>query len=202
MAINVAIDRRSLLIGSLTMLAARPFSAPAFAAGEAIAFVSASKHADGRYSVLLLSVDGAILRDVPLSARGHDIAIHGPSGRAVAFARRPGTFAVAFTTMTNAPPVVFAAAADRHFYGHGVFSLDGRLLYVSENDIRGARGVIGIYDVASNYKKSASIRVTALARTRSFCCPTARRSQSPTAASTRCLISIGSISIATPCSRP
>lgn len=153
MAINVAIDRRSLLIGSLTMLAARPFSAPAFAAGEGIAFVSASKHADGRYSVLLLSADGAILRDVPLSARGHDIAIHRPSGRAVAFARRPGTFAVAFTTETNAPPVVFAAATDRHFYGHGVFSIDGRLLYVSENDIPGARGVIGIYDVAAGYKK-------------------------------------------------
>lgn len=135
------------------MLSARPLSGAALALPPDVAFVSASKHTDGRFSVLLLASDGGVLRELPLSARGHDIAIHAPSGRAVAFARRPGTFAVAFTLANVAPPIVFAAAADRHFYGHGAFSNDGRLLYVSENDIPGARGVVGIYDVAAGYKK-------------------------------------------------
>lgn len=151
---SMAIDRRNLLLGSLTMLAARPLSGGAFAADrQEVAFVSASKHDDGRFSVLLLSLDGHVLRDVPLSARGHDIAIHAASGRAVAFARRPGTFAVAFTLSNDAPPIIFTATSDRHFYGHGVFSADGRLLYVSENDIPGGRGAIGIYDVDARYKK-------------------------------------------------
>ena len=153
MAIDLAIDRRKLLLGSLTMLALRPTSAAASSVDHDVAFVAASKHADGRFSVLLLSADGAILRDIPLSGRGHDIAIHAASSRAVAFARRPGTFAVAFSLAKAEQPIVFAAAADRHFYGHGAFSHDGRLLYVSENDIPGGRGVTGIYDVAAGYKK-------------------------------------------------
>lgn len=150
---SMAIDRRNLLLGSLTMLAARPLCGAAQAGYQAVAFVSASKHSDGRFSILLLAADGTVLRDVPLSARGHDIAIHAPSGRAVAFARRPGTFAVAFALMSSAPPVVFTAAPDRHFYGHGAFSRDGRVLYVSENDIPAGRGAIGIYDVARGFKK-------------------------------------------------
>lgn len=155
MAIDLTVNRRTLLLGSLTLLAARPALGAVAAGADAgdVAFVSAAKRADDTYSLLLLSAGGRVVRDVPLSARGHDIAIHAASGRAVAFARRPGTFAVAFEISSAAPPVVFTAAADRHFYGHGAFSTDGRLLYVSENDIPGARGVIGIYDVAAGYKK-------------------------------------------------
>ena len=31
-------------------------------------------------------------------------------------------------------PIWFAAKPDRHFFGHGVFSADGKLLYTTEND--------------------------------------------------------------------
>lgn len=158
---SMAIDRRTLLLGTFAAFGAqRSLSARAQAGDVAgrptqadIAFVSAAKRADGRYAVLLLAADGGIVRGIPLSGRGHDIAFDVRSGRAVAFARRPGTFAVAFDVSNSAPPQIFTAADGRHFYGHGAFSRDGRLLYVSENDIAGARGVIGIYDVAAGYKK-------------------------------------------------
>ena len=152
----MAIDRRSLLLGTLAFVgsAGRGYATGLQShAADAVAFVSAAKRADGRHSILLLTADGRVLREVELSARGHDIAIHKASGRAVAFARRPGTFAVAFELQREAPPTVFTAHEGRHFYGHGVFSTDGRLLYVSENDIEGVRGVIGIYDVGAGYKK-------------------------------------------------
>ena len=45
------------------------------------------------------------------------------------------------------------AEANRHFYGHACYSLEGDLLYVTENNISDFSGVIGIYDVASGYKK-------------------------------------------------
>ncbi len=68
------------------------------------------------------------------------------------FARRPGTFA-----MISIPRVrmnrSFPHAAGCHFYGHGHFSPDGRLLYASENDFDGNRGVIGVYDAKDRFKR-------------------------------------------------
>ncbi len=51
----------------------------------------------------------------------------------------------------------FAPPEDRHFYGHGLFSADGRLLYATENDWEGERGVLGIYDVAAGYVRIGEI---------------------------------------------
>lgn len=153
MEIEVGLTRRSLLTNSLVVLALPTASKLAFAADEQSTFASAVRYGDGRYGVVLLSADGRILRDVPLSARGHDIAIHLQSGRAVAFARRPGTFAVAFETRSQHPPRVFTSATGYHFFGHGAFSADGRLLYAAENDIAAGAGVIAIYDVSLGYKK-------------------------------------------------
>jgi uncharacterized protein len=154
---SMAIDRRSLLLGTIAAIGCAPsFGGSRAAAAEAannVAFVSAAKRGKSAFSVLLLAADGGIVREIPLTARGHDLALHGPSGNAVVFARRPGTFAVAFNINRVTEPQIFTARDDRHFYGHGAFSRDGRLLYVSENDIPGARGVVGIYDVAAGYKK-------------------------------------------------
>lgn len=152
---SMAIDRRSLLIGSIAAMSVAPWRA---SAGETVpvstvAFVAAAKKSDDSFCVLMLSRDGAIVRELPLSARGHDVAVHAASGQAVVFARRPGTFAVAFDVHASRVPQIFTANDGRHFYGHGAFSSDGRLLYVTENDIAGARGVIGIYDVGAGYKK-------------------------------------------------
>ncbi len=151
----MAIDRRALLLGTLSFLGAAGLGVRAGLAADAAdqaAFVAAAR-VDQGFAILILSRDGTVLRQLPLEARGHDIAIDRKSGRAVAFARRPGTFAIAFDLDSIREPIVFNAAEGRHFYGHGAFSADGRLLYVSENDIEAGQGVIGIYDVAAGYKK-------------------------------------------------
>lgn len=150
---SMVIDRRSMLLGTLTFVGWAGLR-PAFAkAGESIAYVTAARLADGSFGILLLSAEGAVLREVPLSARGHDIAIHQPSGRAVVFARRPGAFAISFELDKKTAPHVFTPGEGRHYFGHGSFSQDGRLLYASENDIATGMGVIGIYDVARSFKK-------------------------------------------------
>jgi hypothetical protein len=69
------------------------------------------------------------------------------------FARRPGAFGAAFDLDKTTPPHIFTPGEGRHYYGHGGFSQDGRLLYTSEADIEGERGLIGIYDVGRRYKK-------------------------------------------------
>lgn len=150
----MVVDRRMVLLGTLSALSAQAINSNCIAAaapGEAT-FVAAAKIEQG-YAILLLTSDGTIVRQVPLSARGHDIALHKRTGRAVAFARRPGTFAIAFDLASEREPVIFNAIEGRHFYGHGTFSADGRILYVSENDIAAGLGVIGMYDVAAGYKR-------------------------------------------------
>lgn len=118
-----------------------------------VRFVAAARARDGSYQVVLLNEHGAVESVVPLAGRGHDIAVAPDTKIAVAFARRPGEFAVAFDLAGRRPTQIFIAPAGRHFYGHGVFSPDGRLLFATENDYDGARGVLGVYDVAAGFHR-------------------------------------------------
>ncbi len=45
------------------------------------------------------------------------------------------------------------SVAGRHFFGHGVFSPDGALLYATENDFDNAAGMVGIYDARSGFAR-------------------------------------------------
>jgi hypothetical protein len=150
----MVIDRRSLLAGAgaclATGLAPRP--AAALAASETLVLAPA-RRADGSFAVMVFSERGELVREVTLPARGHDLAVHQSSGRAVAFARRPGTFAVAFDVQARAEPRVFVAAPNRHFFGHGAYSADGRLLFATENDFGAGQGVIGVYDATDGYRR-------------------------------------------------
>lgn len=80
------------------------------------------------------------------------MALSPDGGEWVAFARRPGRFGVAIPVGTR-PPVWFASKSDRHFFGHGVFSAAGRLLYATENDYERAAGVIGVRDATDSYRQ-------------------------------------------------
>lgn len=147
----MVIDRRSLLLGA---------AAGALAGGPACAdipapalYAAARKGVDGGYSVAVFTADGRDVRALALPGRGHDVTVSPVDRTCVAFARRPGNFAIAFSADNRRPPITFTTPPDRHFYGHGVFSPDGRLLYTTENDFDGARGVIGIYDVAAGYRR-------------------------------------------------
>jgi len=150
---SMAIDRRHFLIGALVTLGAARDVMAAEGMAAAAVYVSAARRADGTYAVLLLAEDGRIFREIPLSGRGHDIAIDRASRRAVVFARRPGFFAVAFDLDGKGTPAVFAPPPNRHFYGHGAFSRDGRLIYASEHDIDTGDGVIGIYDATGGWRR-------------------------------------------------
>ena len=103
-------------------------------------------------SAALFSLEGGDVRSVELPERGHDIALRPGTNEWVAFARRPGRFGVAVPTDGRAP-TWFNAKADRHFFGHGVFSADGKLLYTTENDYARAQGIIGIRDATDGYKQ-------------------------------------------------
>jgi len=92
-----------------------------------------------------LTASGETSARVPLDFRAHGMARHGR--RLIVFPRRPGDRFAAVDLETLETRVA-AAPADRHFYGHGAFTVDGTTLLVTENDLATLAGGVGIYDAA------------------------------------------------------
>jgi hypothetical protein len=148
------LDRRTFLkaCGAAFVAGLDPLSQAALAKSDAL-FVSACKKADGKFAAALFTEDGTIVHLEDCPSRAHDVSLCPVTGRLAAFARRPGTFALIFDPKGRRPPVSITSVAGRHFYGHGVFSRDGRLLYATENDFEAARGVVGIYDASDRFQR-------------------------------------------------
>ena len=147
------IDRRSSLRFIAGGLVGPLLPLPLRAAPAGWMFLSARGDEVDTYWVSGFSATGAQAFDLPLPARGHSFAVHPDERTTVHFARRPGRFACVIDLARGAVIGEFATPNNRHFCGHGVFSNDGNLLYASENDFEGERGVIGLYDVNDDYKR-------------------------------------------------
>lgn len=118
-----------------------------------LVFASSVQTSGGGYGAVLMGERGDVIASIDLPDRGHDITISREAGRGVVFARQPGTFAVVFDPAGREAPVTLTSIEGRHFFGHGVFSPDGRLLYATESDFEAAQGVIGIYDATDGYRR-------------------------------------------------
>ncbi len=106
-----------------------------------------------QYQVVVADSHGLPIRQLPLPERGHGVAINPKRGHAVAFARRPGSYLMAFDYHNGQTIVLKKANSNRHYYGHGVYSNDGNWLFATEGERATSRGIIGVYDVAEGYKK-------------------------------------------------
>ena len=117
-----------------------------WAAAGAPDFLSAARFPDGSYQLAGLTRTGEILFTLPLPDRGHAAAAHPHRAEAVAFARRPGDFALVIDCITGQERARLTAPMGRHFYGHGVFTQDGARLFTTENDYEAGEGMIGVWD--------------------------------------------------------
>ncbi|MEM1306321.1 MAG: DUF1513 domain-containing protein [Pseudomonadota bacterium] len=147
------VTRRDAVLGALASGAIESVGMRGASAGQAgvARFAAARKTAGGRYEAVIFDAAGSDIVTVPLAARGHDVAVCPRTQTVVVFARRPGTFAVAFSARGDRTPYVFATPSDRHFYGHGAFSGDGLLLYATENAFDDGTGRIGVYDASADF---------------------------------------------------
>ena len=160
----MAIERRAALrllaggvVGSLLPL---PLDAEATEGAEAVdrLYLSARADATGGYRVSSFSANGARCLDLPLPGRGHSFAVRPGGHEAVHFARRPGRFALVLDLARGTVGHTVETPGGRHFYGHGVFSRDGRRLYATENDFGGERGVVGVYDAVNDYRRIGELK--------------------------------------------
>lgn len=146
------IDRRTLL-SALAASALLPPGAALAGAPEERLYLSAFDDDNRSHHAAVFDGEGRILSTIPLPDRGHGGAFHPTRGEAVAFARRPGDFAVAFEARTGRVVATMRSPEGRHFYGHGAFTADGRLLYATENDYESGDGAIGIWDASDGYRR-------------------------------------------------
>lgn len=146
--------RRDLLAGLGAVGIAPRLS---WADAQSPAFLSAARHASGSYHLCGLDGAGAVLFTLPLPDRGHAAAAHPTRPEAVAFARRPGRFAVVLDCARGAELARLTPPPNRHFYGHGTFSSDGGLLFTTENDLETLDGRIGLWDANQGYARIGDI---------------------------------------------
>jgi hypothetical protein len=133
--------------GFLAGLAALSFPVPTWADAGSPEYLAAGK-IDGSFVLYGLDGTGQNLFSLPLPARGHAAAAHPTRPLAVAFARRPGTFALVLDCRTGKVAHRLAPPEGRQFNGHGAFSADGSLLMTSEVVAEGSAGRIGLWETA------------------------------------------------------
>ena len=151
------IDRRTLLrvlAGGVGAVFAPRVS---LGVGGGRLYLGARVDAKGAFRVGAFDPEGSLWLDLPLPSRGHGFALHPQRPVAVCFARRPGTFALVFDIARGKPLADLRSPPGRHFYGHGAYAGDGRLLYASENDYANGRGVIGVYVPDEGYRRAGEL---------------------------------------------
>ena len=146
------IDRRTFIAGAGSLFLSTLNARSAGILGKSETLLSSCiKRVDGNFGAIILNERAELITQIDLPGRGHAVIFDRNSKRAVAFARRPGNFALVFDVDGSTPTQTIIAPNGRHFYGHGVFSTHGNLLFASENDFETSAGKIGIYDVTNNF---------------------------------------------------
>lgn len=129
-----------------------PFAAPANQAGGL--YLSAYGGRAG-FGVAAFDERAEIRYAFALPGRGHGFACRADGSAAVAFLRRPGSAAIVFDPRNGQRRLTIAAAEDRSFCGHGVYSADGTRLFATEAIGSTGEGVLGVYAVDENYRRIA-----------------------------------------------
>ena len=150
-------SRRNLLKAALlgSSLPLLPFGCASRQEIDRSALIGCSYASRDDYRVVVASLEGKKQIDLPLPSRGHGVAIHPSHSQAVAFGRRPGEFMMVFDYLSGETIKLHLATQNRHYYGHGVYSLNGEFLYVTEGERATSRGIIGVYEVNQGYRKVA-----------------------------------------------
>ncbi len=146
--------RRGFLAG---LLAASALPRLSWADAGDPCYLAAAKEGDGGYALFGLDAEGRDLFRIALPDRGHAAAAHPFAPEAVAFARRPGTFALVIDCVTGAVAHRLDSPQGRHFYGHGAFIENGNVLCTTENDIATGQGVIGFWSRRAGYARIGEI---------------------------------------------
>ncbi len=146
--------RRGVLAG---LAAAALAPAASWADAGTPSHLTAALDREGRHLLAGLRPDGTLAFRCPLPARGHAAAAHPTAPEAVAFARRPGRFALVLDCRDGRVLAELTAPEGRHFYGHGAFGADGALLWTTENAVDTGDGRLGLWVRAEGWRRVGDV---------------------------------------------
>nr|WP_027336463.1 DUF1513 domain-containing protein [Halomonas sp. HL-48] len=112
---------------------------------------SAVDDLSGGHFIAGVALDGQARFMIEVPKRCHGGCLRPDSRQAVLFARRPGTRMHVIDGDSRQLAHTIAAEEGYHFYGHGVFDLSGRYLYVTANRLEDSAGLVRVYDAANDY---------------------------------------------------
>ncbi|MBY4676515.1 DUF1513 domain-containing protein [Marinobacterium arenosum] len=147
------INRRQFLtaLGAGLLLPA----VPSLAAAPALRFASAGQDGDNNHWLTLFDDQGQLLLKHQLPGRAHHVAAHPTEPWLMAVARRPDRFIELVDYQSGELIQRIEAGPQRHFYGHGIFSADGRWLAATENHLPSGEGRLVIRDCRDNFRTVA-----------------------------------------------
>ncbi len=149
--------RRTFLRGAAGVGTIGLMPAIGWAAAGGPDYLAAAGLPDGGYCLIGLTAAGEECFRLPLPDRGHAAAAHPARPEAVAFARRPGTFALVIDCAEGREVARLHSPEGRHFFGHGAFTADGGLLFTTENLIADGSGLLGIWDAGDGYRRVGEV---------------------------------------------
>nr|WP_256557917.1 DUF1513 domain-containing protein [Marinobacterium sedimentorum] len=118
----------------------------------------ASAATDAQQHWLVVSdVQGQLRLRHRLPARAHHVAAHPTEPWVAVVGRRPGRYIDVVDYRSQALVRRIEPASDRHFYGHALFSPDGRWLIATENAVRDGSGRVSIRDVRDDFRTVADL---------------------------------------------
>ncbi|SNC66449.1 hypothetical protein SAMN04487881_1611 [Marinobacter sp. es.048] len=135
---------------------------PRKASGQPDSFVGAVGLRDGSFGVSAFDRSGSILWQTPVETRCHSGCNRPRMGETVFFERRPGWSFYVFDSTAGSKKHRIEAEAGEHFVGHGVFSMDGRWLYVTASRYEQAEGIIAVYDAERGYLRTDTFGLTGI----------------------------------------
>ncbi|MEM7292251.1 MAG: DUF1513 domain-containing protein [Pseudomonadota bacterium] len=139
------LPRRTFLGAAVVALASIPLIREARSSG--LLYINGHADPTGRHVVSGFTEHGEERFRIPLPGKAHGFAVnpHG-AGNLVCLPTLPGTRALVVDASSGSAQGELRCPDGNHFNGHACFSLDGGLIYTTENRIEGAEGVIGVYD--------------------------------------------------------
>ncbi len=136
------------------LLAASALPSLSWADAGSPLYLAAAREPDGGHALFGLDGAGRDTFRVPLPTRGHAAAGHPHKPLAVAFARRPGVFALVIDCADGRVRHRLDLPEGRRFNGHGAFCAQGDVLYTSEIEARSGQGIVGIWDASGGYRRA------------------------------------------------
>ncbi len=114
-------------------------------------FASASKGQDNQYWLQVVDSGGRQTAKLALPARAHQVVAHPFRKWVLVVARRPGHYIKVYDYQEGVTLFNIQPKAGYHFYGHAVFSPDGKFFVTAENDIEKGQGRLVVRDVESDF---------------------------------------------------